>query len=144
MRVTVTHVIADIRERGDTAVREYSEMFDGWSPESFRLSPEQTEEIVSSVPAQVIEDIRFVLAAPPARPAHPADRRRRRRHRPRPLPLSAHNPEFVEAVSDGDDASGEDDQAVVKRGAWLDNTRRRATKLRPERREALDALAMRW
>jgi len=60
VRATVTDVIADIRERGDTAVREYSEKFDGWSPESFRLSPEQIEEIVSSVPAQVIEDIRFV------------------------------------------------------------------------------------
>ncbi|WP_433454477.1 histidinol dehydrogenase [Streptomyces sp. CA-142005] len=60
VRATVTDVIADIRERGDTAVREYSEKFDGWSPESFRLSPQQIEEIVSSVPAQVIEDIRFV------------------------------------------------------------------------------------
>ncbi|MDX6350336.1 MAG: sulfopropanediol 3-dehydrogenase [Streptomyces sp.] len=56
----VTGVIADIRERGDAAVREYSERFDTWSPESFRLSPEQIEKIVSEVPQQVIDDIRFV------------------------------------------------------------------------------------
>ncbi|MET9915113.1 hypothetical protein ABZZ74_52235, partial [Streptomyces sp. NPDC006476] len=40
----------------------------------------------------------------------------------------------VEAVrlgGDGDGVGGEDDRAVVKLGAWLDNTRRRATKLRP-------------
>ncbi|MFE2431144.1 histidinol dehydrogenase [Streptomyces sp. NPDC059373] len=56
----VTGVIADIRERGDAAVRAYSERFDKWSPESFRLSPEQIEKIVSEVPQQVIDDIRFV------------------------------------------------------------------------------------
>ena len=38
VKETVTGVIADIRERGDAAVREYSAKFDNWSPESFRLS----------------------------------------------------------------------------------------------------------
>ncbi|TKA03086.1 histidinol dehydrogenase [Actinacidiphila oryziradicis] len=60
VRETVTGVIADIRERGDAAVREYSERFDKWSPGAFRLSPEQTEKIVNEVPQQVIDDIRFV------------------------------------------------------------------------------------
>jgi sulfopropanediol 3-dehydrogenase len=60
VRGTVTGIIADIRERGDAAVREYSEKFDNWSPDSFRLSEEQVDEIVKTVPAQVIEDIRFV------------------------------------------------------------------------------------
>ena len=32
VRDTVATVIADVRERGDAAVREYSERFDGWSP----------------------------------------------------------------------------------------------------------------
>ncbi|MFJ4621127.1 histidinol dehydrogenase [Streptomyces sp. NPDC088812] len=59
---TVSGVIADIRERGDHAVRAYSEKFDGWSPESFRLSSEQIEEIVASVPQQVIDDIHAVQA----------------------------------------------------------------------------------
>lgn len=35
--MTVADIIADVRERGDEAVRNYSEKFDGWSPKSFRL-----------------------------------------------------------------------------------------------------------
>ena len=57
---TVRDVIADIRANGDTAVRNYSEKFDNWSPESFRLSRPQIDEIISTLPAQVIEDIEFV------------------------------------------------------------------------------------
>ncbi|MGW6795724.1 histidinol dehydrogenase [Streptomyces chartreusis] len=57
---TVVDVIADIRERGDAAVREYSERFDKWSPESFRLDQEQIERIVATVPAQAISDIKTV------------------------------------------------------------------------------------
>jgi sulfopropanediol 3-dehydrogenase len=55
---TVSAVIADIRARGDDAVREYSEKFDQWSPERFRLDAGQIEEIVATVPAQVLDDIR--------------------------------------------------------------------------------------
>jgi sulfopropanediol 3-dehydrogenase len=62
VRETVTQVIADVRERGDAAVREYSEKFDGWSPDSFRLDAESIEKIVASVPAQAIEDIKAVQA----------------------------------------------------------------------------------
>jgi sulfopropanediol 3-dehydrogenase len=60
VKAVVSDVIADIRARGDEALRTYSEKFDSWSPESFRLSEEQIAEIVASVPQQVIEDIRFV------------------------------------------------------------------------------------
>jgi sulfopropanediol 3-dehydrogenase len=62
VRETVEGVIADVRARGDAAVREYSEQFDRWSPESFRLSAEQIERIVATVPAQVVEDIEAVQA----------------------------------------------------------------------------------
>lgn len=57
---TVAQVIAAVRERGDAAVREFSEQFDKWSPESFTLTGEQIEEIVSRVPEQAITDIREV------------------------------------------------------------------------------------
>lgn len=60
VRATVEGVIADIRARGDEAVAEYSAKFDNHSPESFLLSREQLEEIVARVPAQTIEDIKFV------------------------------------------------------------------------------------
>lgn len=60
VRATVENVIADVRERGDQAVREYSEAFDQWSPPSFHLSEAEIEQIVSGVPAQTIDDIKTV------------------------------------------------------------------------------------
>jgi sulfopropanediol 3-dehydrogenase len=59
---TVTEVIADIRDRGDAAVRECSARFDNWSPDRFRLSAEEIERIVATVPAQTIDDIKTVQA----------------------------------------------------------------------------------
>lgn len=62
VRATVEDVIAEIRARGDEAVREYSEKFDNWSPEQFRLTDEQIAEVMARTPAQVIDDILFVQA----------------------------------------------------------------------------------
>jgi sulfopropanediol 3-dehydrogenase len=59
VRETVQGVIQAIAEEGDAAVRRYSENFDQWSPPSFRLSGAQIQEIVGSLPAQVIDDIKF-------------------------------------------------------------------------------------
>ncbi|WP_432512720.1 histidinol dehydrogenase [Kineococcus sp. SYSU DK001] len=59
---TVRGIIADVRTRGDAAVRELSARFDRWEPESTRLSPEQVEEIVATLPQQVIDDITTVQA----------------------------------------------------------------------------------
>lgn len=56
----VRGIIADIRENGDAAVRRYAEQFDGWSPESYRLSDAEIDRIIGTLPAQVIEDIEFV------------------------------------------------------------------------------------
>src|SRR5688500_5197845 len=58
----VAGVIEDVRERGDDAVRHYSEKFDNWSPESFRLSADEIDRIVATVPAEVIDDLRTVQA----------------------------------------------------------------------------------
>lgn len=60
VRHVVGTVIADIRKRGDAAVREYSEKFDNWSPESFLLSQSDIDEAIASLPSQVIQDILFV------------------------------------------------------------------------------------
>lgn len=60
VRRTVEGVIADIRERGDAAVREYSEKFDNYSPESFLLTQEEILEIVARQPQQLVDDILFV------------------------------------------------------------------------------------
>jgi sulfopropanediol 3-dehydrogenase len=59
---TVTSVIEDVRARGDVAVREYSEKFDRWSPDAFRLEADEIETIFARVPDQVLEDIRTVQA----------------------------------------------------------------------------------
>lgn len=59
VRQSVAEILEDIDERGEEAVRELSEHFDDWSPESFRLSQEQIDELVSSLPEQTIEDIEF-------------------------------------------------------------------------------------
>lgn len=60
VRERVAAIIADVRVRGDAAVRDHSERFDRWSPPSFRLGPEEIDRIVAGVPEQVLEDIRFV------------------------------------------------------------------------------------
>jgi sulfopropanediol 3-dehydrogenase len=62
VRETVANIIADIRKRGDAAVRELSERFDGWSPSSFRLSREEIDSLVASVSPGTIEDIKFAQA----------------------------------------------------------------------------------
>jgi sulfopropanediol 3-dehydrogenase len=60
IRSTVAAIIDDIRARGDFAVREYSEKFDKWSPDSFLLQKDQIDEIVSTVAQQTIDDITFI------------------------------------------------------------------------------------
>jgi sulfopropanediol 3-dehydrogenase len=58
----VSGIIADVRSEGDAAVRRWSEKLDAWSPESFRLGPDEIRTIVGTLPTTVIEDIEFVQA----------------------------------------------------------------------------------
>ena len=62
MRQTVEGILDDIMQRGDTAVRELSAKFDKWEPASFRLSPAEIQQLIDSLPPQVIEDIKFAQA----------------------------------------------------------------------------------
>ncbi|NOW97996.1 histidinol dehydrogenase [Mucilaginibacter sp. SG564] len=59
VKETVEKIISDIENRGDSAVLQYSEMLDHWSPTSFKLSEQHIKEIVDNTPQQVIDDIRF-------------------------------------------------------------------------------------
>jgi sulfopropanediol 3-dehydrogenase len=59
IRAAVEGIIADVKARGDKAVRELSERFDKWSPPSFRLSEDEIRALVAQVPSQTIEDIEF-------------------------------------------------------------------------------------
>ncbi len=56
---TVARIIADVKQRGDVAVRELSQKFDGWAPPCFRLSRSEIDALVATVPRQTLEDIRF-------------------------------------------------------------------------------------
>jgi len=62
VRATVEGILADIEKRGDAAVRELSLKFDGWEPESFRLSDADIEKALSSVSKRDLDDIRFAQA----------------------------------------------------------------------------------
>ena len=58
---TVRGIIAGVRARGDAALRELSQQFDGWSPPVFRLNAEQIEAAIAEVPEDVLASIRFSL-----------------------------------------------------------------------------------
>ena len=59
VRAIVEGILADIGRRGDAAVRELSEKFDGYTPETFRLSEEEIENALSKVSRRDLDDIRF-------------------------------------------------------------------------------------
>lgn len=59
VREVVERTLADIEARGDAAVRELSETFDGYSPPSFRLSSSEIEALINRVSARDMEDIAF-------------------------------------------------------------------------------------
>ncbi|HEX5728523.1 histidinol dehydrogenase [Microbacterium sp.] len=56
----VGSIIDEIRSDGDAAVRKYSEQFDKWSPDAFRLDDARVAEIMATLDQQVIDDIVFV------------------------------------------------------------------------------------
>jgi sulfopropanediol 3-dehydrogenase len=56
---TVAAIVADVRERGDAAVRDYSARFDRWEPASFKLTDEQIAACVAQVDEQALEDLRW-------------------------------------------------------------------------------------
>ena len=59
VRKTVEDILEDIDTRGDAAVRDLSTKFDGWSPESYRLSREEIDACYKELDEQAISDIRF-------------------------------------------------------------------------------------
>ena len=61
VRKTVEDILEDIDSRGDVAVRDLSEKFDKWSPESYRLTREEIDACYEELDEQAISDIRFAL-----------------------------------------------------------------------------------
>src|ERR1700726_4256958 len=59
VRNTVEGILGDMAARGGTAVREFSQKFDKWSPRQFRLTSDEIGDSVRSMPAGTIDDIKF-------------------------------------------------------------------------------------
>ncbi|MCY3997075.1 MAG: histidinol dehydrogenase, partial [Rhodobacter sp.] len=59
IRPVVEETLKNVETRGDTAVRELSERFDGYSPERFRLSRERIEALVAELSPRELADIEF-------------------------------------------------------------------------------------
>ena len=59
VRAVVEVTLADIEARGDAAVRDLSQKFDGYAPAAFRLTDSEIEAAMSKVSARDMEDIRY-------------------------------------------------------------------------------------
>src|SRR5215831_4412576 len=62
VREIVEAIIAEVGHRGDDAVRELSVRLDRWEPASFRLGRAEIDALIASLPARVVEDIKFAQA----------------------------------------------------------------------------------
>lgn len=62
VRASVESILKDIETRGDAAVRDLSQKFDGYAPASFRLTPSEIEAAMQKVSARDMDDIRFAQA----------------------------------------------------------------------------------
>ncbi|KGR82829.1 histidinol dehydrogenase [Lysinibacillus odysseyi] len=70
---TVRQVIADVRERGDAAIRMYSEKWDGFAPAKLRVTDEEIKEAVKGFDEQLYQDL--TEAAANIRHYHSAQKR---------------------------------------------------------------------
>lgn len=49
-RQAVERILADVRQRGDEAVRRYSRLLDGWEADELELPPERMKRALSAIP----------------------------------------------------------------------------------------------
>ena len=59
VRGIVEAALADIQERGDAAVREFSVKFDGWDRESYLLTEQEKQDCLDQLSGQDLKDIEF-------------------------------------------------------------------------------------
>ena len=62
VRAAVEGILAGLAKDGDAALRKYSQQFDNWRPESFRLDEKAVQACYEQVPQQVQQDIDFAQA----------------------------------------------------------------------------------
>ncbi|WP_299648827.1 histidinol dehydrogenase [uncultured Jannaschia sp.] len=61
-REIVEAALKEIEARGDAAVREMSERFDGYARDSYRLSPKEIDALIARVPERDLADLKFAQA----------------------------------------------------------------------------------
>jgi sulfopropanediol 3-dehydrogenase len=59
VRAVVEATLRDIEARGDAAVRELSERFDGYAPDSYRLTRPEIDALIAKLTERELADIRF-------------------------------------------------------------------------------------
>ena len=59
VRGTVEGILADIRQRGDAAVRELSRKFDDWDRDDYRLTDAEIADCMAQLTPRDLDDIRF-------------------------------------------------------------------------------------
>ena len=59
VKAVVESALKEIETRGDSAIREYSERFDKYSPPSFKLSQSEIDSLISTVSDRDLNDIKF-------------------------------------------------------------------------------------
>ncbi len=62
VRQTVDGILAQVKTKGDQAIRDLSKQFDNWTPDSFHLSPQEIERAIALVPKRDLQDIKFAQA----------------------------------------------------------------------------------
>jgi sulfopropanediol 3-dehydrogenase len=61
VRSTVSEIISAVEREGTSAVRRYSERFDGWSPDSFRVGQADIDRAYAEIEASVEASSRFLI-----------------------------------------------------------------------------------
>jgi sulfopropanediol 3-dehydrogenase len=62
VRLTVETIIADVKGRGDAAVRDWSAKFDNWAPDSFALGKAEIDSAYAELTDEILSDIEFAQA----------------------------------------------------------------------------------
>lgn len=61
VRDTVSQIIRDVEREGEAAIRRYSERFDGWNPDSFRVSEEEIARAYERMEPNVERHAQFLI-----------------------------------------------------------------------------------
>jgi len=59
VRRAVSEIIQAVKTQGEAAVRRYSQEFDSWNPESFRVSRDEVARAEKDIPETFKQDVRF-------------------------------------------------------------------------------------